>query len=117
MKPIEIVRAYHAAFATHDFDKARALMRDDFRFVGPMMEAGSPEEMFAKMKAFDCEFQNRVSHMVECGDTVAVLFDCVFTRPFSATIRMSEWFAVREGKIASATLLYDTRQMPLAAAS
>lgn len=117
MKPMDIVKLYHAAFETHDFAKARALMRDDFRFVGPMMAAHSPEEMFEKMKAFDCAFTNSVAHMAECGDTVAVLFDCKFTRPFSATIRMSEWFTVRDGKLASATLVYDTRQMPLAAAS
>jgi hypothetical protein len=116
-KPIDVVKDYHAAFNTHDFAKARGLLRDDFRFAGPLMEASSPEEMFTKMQAFDCDFKNRVVHMVESGNTVGVLFDCVFSRPFAATIRMSEWFTVEAGKIASANLVYDTRQMPALAAS
>jgi ketosteroid isomerase-like protein len=117
MKPIDVVRSYYAAFDTHDFGAARALMGDDFRFVGPMMEANSPEELFGKMKEFDCDFTNQMVHMAENGDTVAALFDCVFTRPFNATIRMSEWFTVKGGKIASANLVYDTRQMPTPSAS
>jgi ketosteroid isomerase-like protein len=112
MKPIDVVKSYYAAFDAHDFARARALMRDDFRFVGPMMEANSPEEMFSKMRSFDCEFKNCLLQTAEDGNTVATIFDCVFTRPFSATIRMSEWFTVQDGKIASSNLVYDTRQMP-----
>lgn len=112
MKPIEIVRSYYAAFDSHDMAKARALMHDRFRFVGPMMEAHSPQELFSKMKEFDCAFTNRMIHMVEDGPTVGALFDCTFSRPFQARIRMSEWFTVEGGKILSSTLVYDTRQMP-----
>jgi hypothetical protein len=117
MKAIDVVKRYYAAFDTHDFAAARTLMGDDFRFVGPMMEAHSPEELFGKMKGFDCEFKNNVLHVVENGDTVAALVDCVFTRPFKATIRMSEWFTIKEGKLASSNLVYDTRQMPMPGAS
>jgi ketosteroid isomerase-like protein len=112
MSPTELVKRYYSAFDTHDFSEARSLMRDDFRFVGPLMEANSPEELFTQMRAFDCDFKNRSMQIVEHGDTVAALFDCVFTRPFQATIRMSEWFTVRDGKIASSNLIYDTKQMP-----
>jgi ketosteroid isomerase-like protein len=112
MRPIDVVKGYYAAFDAHDFAGARALMRDDFRFVGPMMEADGPEELFDKMRAFDCDFKNNLLHVAEDGHTVATLFDCAFTRPFRATIRMSEWFTVEGGKIASANLVYDTRQMP-----
>ena len=87
-------------------------MRDDFHFSGPMMEAHNPEELFAQMKDFGCDFKNRVLHMIENGQTVAVLVDCDFSRPFQATILMSEWFTVVDGKIVSSTLVYDTRQTP-----
>jgi ketosteroid isomerase-like protein len=117
MKLTDVVKSYYAAFDTHDFARARALMRDDFRFVGPMMEANSPEELFSKMKAFDCDFENHLLQMAENGNTVAALYDCIFTRPFMATIRMSEWFTVEGGKIASANLVYDTRQMPMPSGS
>jgi ketosteroid isomerase-like protein len=117
MKPIDVVKSYYAAFDAHDFAKARALMRDDFRFAGPVMEANSPEEMFSKMKSFDCDFKNHLLQTAENGSTVATIFDCVFTSPFNATIRMSKWFTVVDGKIASANLVYDTRQMPMPSGS
>jgi ketosteroid isomerase-like protein len=111
MKPMDVAKSYYAAFDSHDFARARALMRDDFRFVGPMMSANSPEQLFEQMKGFDCDFKNTLISMMESGNTVAALFDCEFSRPFKRTIRMSEWLTIVDGKIASANLLYDTRQM------
>jgi predicted SnoaL-like aldol condensation-catalyzing enzyme len=113
MKPMEIAKNYYAAFDAHDFAKARALMHDRFRFEGPMMSAKSPEELFEGMKAFQCEFKNHLLQMVESGNTVACLFDSVFSKPFRATIRMSEWLTIDGGKIASAVLVYDTAKMPM----
>jgi hypothetical protein len=113
MKPIDVVQSYYAAFDAHDFAKARTLLHDDFRFVGPVMEANSPDELFSKMQAFDCDFKNHLLQTAENGNTVATIFDCVFTRPFRGTIRMSEWFTVVDGKIATANLMFDTRQMPV----
>ena len=113
---IETVRKYYEAFDKHDFQGARALLHDKFRFTGPMMQTNSPEEFFEKMQGFNCEFKNRMLHLVESGNTVGALLDCSFTKPFSATIRMSEWFAVENGKILSSDVIYDTRQMPAAAA-
>jgi ketosteroid isomerase-like protein len=117
MKPMDIVKSYYAAFDTHDFAKARGLMRDDFRFAGPMMAASSPEQLFEQMKAFDCDFKNTLISMVESRNTVACLYDCEFSRPFKATIRMSEWLTIVDGKIAAANLVYDTRQMPMPSAA
>lgn len=114
---LEIVRKYYESFDNHDFAGARSLMHDRFQFNGPMMEASSPEELFAKMKDFNCDFRNRIVHIVEHDDTVGVLLDCDFIRPFSATIRMSEWFVIKGEKIASSTLVFDTRQMPPMTAS
>lgn len=112
MKPIEVVKNYYAAFDSHDFGKARSIMHDRFRFVGPMMEASGPDDFFAKMQGFECSFTNKLLQLVETGNTVGALFDCTFTKPFKATIRMSEWFTVEGGKILTSTLVYDTRQMP-----
>jgi ketosteroid isomerase-like protein len=117
MKAMDLIKRYYSAFDSHDFGRVRELMCDDFRFTGPMMEARSPEELFSKMKEFDCDFKNTLLQIVESGNTVAALFDCEFSRPFRATIRMSEWFTIREGKIASANLVYDTRQMSLPGAA
>ena len=112
MKPIDVVKSYYAAIDAHDMAKARALMRDDFRFDGPMMQASSPEEMFSQMKAMGFEYKSHVLHMAENGSTVAALFDCAISSPFKATIRMSEWLTVKDGKIASSNLIYDTKKMP-----
>lgn len=116
-KPIDIVKSYFEAIEKHDFQKARALMHDRFKFTGPMMEANNPEELFAKMKEMCCEFTMRVLHIAEAGNTVGVLADCVMTKPASLTLRMSEWLTVENGKLVSSNLVYDTAKMPKASAA
>ena len=110
-KPIDIVKSYYEAFDKHDFQKARTLMHDRFKFTGPMMEANTPEELIAKMKEMGCEFKTRILHIAEAGNTVGVLADCVMTKPAALTMRMSEWFTVENGKLVAANLVYDTAKM------
>lgn len=111
-KSSDIVKKYYKASAKHDFQAMRALIRDDYQFDGPLMQAKNADEFFAKMSAFDCAFDHNILKIVDNGDDVAVLFDCTFKKPFSATIRMSEWLAVEGGKIKSSKLLYDTSKFP-----
>lgn len=115
MHPTELVRDYYQACATHDFERVRALLEPGFRFRGPLMSANGREEFLAQMAAFDCSFRSELLHVAEVNGTVAVLSECTFTRPFTATVRMAEWLTVREGRIAASELLYDSRSLPAAA--
>ena len=110
MKASDLVKKYYAAFDAKDMKAARALLRDDFKFAGPMMSAESADQLVEMMKGFDAKFTNQVVRIVESGQDVAALVDCVFTHPFKGTVRMSEWFTVRDGKLASSTLVYDSKQ-------
>jgi hypothetical protein len=51
-----------------------------------MMEFSSPEDLF------DSEFKNRMVPIAENGNTVAALFDCVFSKPFKATSSNKKMF-------------------------
>lgn len=117
MSNIETIRRYYSAFDNHDLRSVEALLQETFRFTGPLMQASGRQDFLEKMQSFDCEFKTRPLQIVESGNTVGVLLECSFTKPFSATIRMSEWFVVDSGKIVSSDVVYDTRQMPMAAAA
>jgi hypothetical protein len=117
MSNIETVKKYYGAFDRHDLQSVEAMLHEGFRFTGPLMQASGRQDFLDKMRTFDCAFKTRPLHIVESGNTVGVLLECSFTKPFSATIRMSEWFAVENGKIVSSDVVYDTRQMPMAAAA
>lgn len=116
-KQLDVVKSYLAAFDRHDLAAARALMHDDYQFEGPLMRASSADQLISQLKEFGCDFKNKVLHMAEVGNVVGVLFECTFTKPATATLRMSEWFTVEGGKLKSSRLIYDTRQMPMAPAA
>ena len=114
---LDIAKAYYQAHDAKDPAAMRAMMTDDFRFKGPAMEANSPDELLQGMAEFGCSFTNTIHHMAAAGDRVAVRFTCRFTQPASATLEMSEWLHVRDGKVCSAELFYDPAQMPTPAGS
>ena len=109
---IETVQKYFDSHKSHDPAAMRAMMTDDYTFDGPMMQAGSADEMMEKMQAFGCEMTNTIHSMVADGNTVAVQFTCDFKAPFSATLEMAEWLTVEGGKVKSSKLFYDTAKMP-----
>ena len=81
------------------------------------METHSADELLRRMADFGCRMTNTIHHMAAEGDRVAVRFTCHFTEPVSASVEMSEWFVVRDGRVRSAELFYDTAQMPHPAGS
>jgi hypothetical protein len=117
MSNAETVRRYYGAFDRHDLQSVEALLHEGFRFTGPLMQTSGRQDFLEKMRSFDCEFKTRPLHIVESGNTVGVLLECSFSKPFSATIRMSEWFVVDNDRIVSSDVVYDTRQMPIATAA
>jgi hypothetical protein len=116
-KPLDVVKDYLAAFDRHDLVAARSLLHDDYRFEGPLMQAANADQFITQLKAFGCDFTNKILQIAETGSVVGVLFECTFTKPSVATLRMSEWFTVDGGKLRSSRLIYDTRQMPMAPAA
>lgn len=107
----QIVESYYAAFQKKDFALVRSILDDAFTFTGPMMQATSADDMMEKMAGFDCEYSNTVHEMIADGESVAVRFTCSMGSENPVELSMSEWFTVRDGKIASVNLFFDTAQM------
>lgn len=113
MTPLETVQACQCACAVHDWPALRRLLDDRLQFAGPMMKTGSADEFVAAMQNFHCQFENRIHRVLKSDDGwVASLLDCIFLQPFQATVRMSEWVLVRDGRIRELNLIFDPKQMP-----
>jgi hypothetical protein len=108
----QIVLAYQTACARHDWATLRALLHPQLEFTGPMMRTTAAEEFIAAMQNFGCTFENRIRQCLREGNWVATLLDCEFQQPCAASVRMSEWCEVSEGKIRRIQLVFNPADMP-----
>ena len=110
----EIVRAYCDAFSAKDMAALRKLLSDDFSFLGPMMAAEGGDSFVEQLQNFPPQARYRYedSRMIVEGDNVAHMFDFVVSAPVEEKVRMCECFEVRDGKIHSSRLYFDTAQFP-----
>lgn len=113
MSNAEVFRMYLERFTGGDVDGAAELLVDDFRFDGPILQAGSKAEFLAgstaaAQMARGCE----IHHQWVDGDAVCSIFDFKIETPAGAgTIPMAEWAVVRDGKLVSSRLIFDTAAM------
>ncbi len=108
----EIVRAYCDAFAAKDLVALRGLLSDEFSFHGPMMATDGADNFIEQLQGFPFQPRYEASRMIVEGDNVAHMFDFVVSAPVEATVRMCECFEVKNGKIQSSRLYFDTAQFP-----
>ena len=108
----EIVDNYYQAFENKDYEKARFLLRDNFKFKGPMMEFESADECIEQMKKCGFEAQHKTIRTITDGSQVVKIFEWTVRQPFQGNFRMCECFQVENGKITSADLFYDTANFP-----
>lgn len=110
MTNIEIVRNYLKSFFSGKVrhTEVRRLLTDDFEFRGPMMSAQSADEYVGQLEAMgdEMELYADVREIIGQGDRVAALVD--FQGP-SGNMVYSQWFTLREGKIARLEVVYDPR--------
>lgn len=106
----EIVRDYITALTSRDFDRARSLMTEDFSFRGPMAEMDGIEVFMAEAAgAYEFARGFRMLRQLEDGDEVSSIYELDVETPAArATMLMSEWNVVRDGRIASSLLVFDT---------
>lgn len=106
----KLVQSYFDTFfsgkARHS--KVRSWLTDDFEFVGPLMTAHSADEYVNQLTAMgdEMELYAEVRKLLAEEDTVAALV--AFQGP-SGGISYSQWFTLREGKIAKLEVVYDPR--------
>ncbi len=101
---------YLSAFTSGDMDTARSLIADDFSFAGPMLQVTGKEEFFAGASQLLPIMQGyRMLRQWEDGDEVCSIYEFKIETPAAAgAIVMTEWCKVREGRLASSRLVFDT---------
>jgi ketosteroid isomerase-like protein len=113
MSNADVLRSYLERFTSGDADGAAELLADDFRFVGPILQANDKAEFLAGFSGLGpivrgCEIHRQ---WVE-GDEVCSIYDFKIETPAGAgSIPMAEWSVVRDGKLVSSRLLFDTAAM------
>jgi ketosteroid isomerase-like protein len=78
--PSTVVNHYLAAISSGDFDRAGAVLADDFSFRGPLAQADGRDQFLAGVE----------------------------TPAGAGSVLMTEWNSVRDGQMASSRLIYDT---------
>jgi hypothetical protein len=109
----DVFRSYLERFTTGDVDGAAALLSDEFSFTGPMLQANGKAEFLAGsaglgpiVRGFEMRRQ-----WVD-GEEVCSVYDFKIETPVGAgSIPMAEWSVVRDGKLVSSRLLFDTAAM------
>lgn len=107
-----IVDEYLAAMGRGDVKGARAHMRDDMKFSGPLDTFDRPEpylQAFGKVMAM-IERVDVLKRFTD-GNDVVQLCEMHFKAPASFTMYVSEWYQVHGDKISSIRVVFDPRPM------
>lgn len=112
MTHTEILKSFYSAMERHDWPAKRAMLHDDFRFHGPLMQSDGADQFIEGVKQFNCEVTFKDVQTIEQGDTVMSFFTFAIAQPFSGSFRMAERVTVRDGKLQSSELIFDARAFP-----
>ncbi len=108
----QVVDQYLSAFYRGDFDVARDLVADDLSFRGPFVQVEGADAFFASAQPL-CQIVkgHRTVRQWRDGDEVSTLYVMDLETPLGeGSVLTSEWNTVREGKVLSATLVFDTAE-------
>jgi ketosteroid isomerase-like protein len=110
MSNAAVFRTYLDRFAAGDLDRAGELLVDDFTFAGPLVQATSKAEFLAGAAGFVKMARGYEMHRQWVdGDDVCSVFDFKIDTPVGPlSILMTEWVVVRDGKLVSSRLVFDT---------
>jgi predicted SnoaL-like aldol condensation-catalyzing enzyme len=110
MTAAEIFRTYLKRFTSGDVAGAAELLTDDFRFHGPMLRSQGKVAFLEGSAPLGPIMRGAEIHRQwEDGDELCSFYDFkIETAAGAASIPMAEWNSVRDGKLASARLVFDT---------
>jgi hypothetical protein len=109
----DIFRAYLERFTGGDVEGAAELLADEFAFDGPILQAKDKAEFLAGSAAAAAMARGCTIHRQWVdGDDVCSVYDFEIQTPAGAgAIPMAEWSVIRDGKLVSSRLLFDTAAM------
>jgi predicted SnoaL-like aldol condensation-catalyzing enzyme len=110
MSNAAIFEQYLDRFTSGDVDGAAELLDDSFTFHGPMVQADTKADFLAGTQGLLPIVQGyQMRRMFTDGDEVCAIYDFnVATPAGTGSIAMAEWAVVRDGKLVSSRLLFDT---------
>lgn len=113
MSNADIFRTYLERFTSGDVEGAAGLLADEFAFDGPILQAKDKAEFLAgSMAAAAMARGCTIHHQWVDGDDVCSVYDFEIQTPAGAgAIPMAEWSVIRDGKLMSSRLLFDTAAM------
>lgn len=105
----ETASAYLTAFWSGDFDAVRALLAEDFSFCGPFVQVRGRDPFLDSAAGLKPIIRgHRLLRQWADGDEVCSWYDVDLQTPVkSGAVTMSEWHAVREGKLTSGRVVFD----------
>jgi predicted SnoaL-like aldol condensation-catalyzing enzyme len=108
--PAAVFNAYLDAFTSGDLDRAYALIADDFVFEGPMLQSEGKAAFVEGSGGLQPIVRgHKLLRQFVDGDEVCSIYDFgVETPAGSGSVTMAEWNVVRDGRLASARLVFDT---------
>ena len=112
MTPSATLRKFYTTLERNDVGASRRLLHPDFRFRGPMLQTDGAEQFLAAIKEMAMQSRFKDIDMIERGETIATFFTCEILQPFTGSFRMAERAVIREGRLVSSELIYDTGPFP-----
>jgi ketosteroid isomerase-like protein len=105
-----LVTQYLDAFASVDFKTTRGLLHEDFSFAGPIDQVeGRDAFLEGATRLIPLMNGCRVLNQWEDGNDVCSIYDFRLRTPVATgAVVMAEWNRIREGRIASSKLIFDT---------
>jgi len=101
----EIVMSYINALDRQNYDTALRYLHDRVRIRGPAGEAfGVPKDFIDMLRRYRGKYD--VKKVFADADDVCVLYELVMPM---ATVYMSSWYVVKDGKIISIQTVFDPR--------
>ena len=104
------VDVYLSAFYTGDFDRARSVVAERFRFDGPFVQADGREDFFRSAEGLRAIVRgHRLLHRWVDGDEVCSLYEVHLQTPAgTGSVTMSEWHTVHDGLLVAGRVVFDT---------
>jgi hypothetical protein len=104
----QVAEGFFTAWTSKDFERARGLLHDDVSFEGPIDSFGDADSYLASLRQLGGIVTGVAKRKVFVdGDDVCVIYD-LQTAPVPSS-RTCEWYRVRDGKVASVSVVFDAR--------
>jgi hypothetical protein len=105
--PRQVAEGFFDAWTSKDFERARRLLHD-VSFEGPIDSFSDADSYLASLRQLSGIVTGAEKQKVFVdGDDVCVIYD-LKTAPVPSS-RTSEWYRVRDGKIAAVSVVFDAR--------